>query len=117
MTTRGRLPQIHLLRPGDEDALEAFLLPRVDSSMFLIGNMRSSGLLDRGQPYAGTYAAAFENDRIVGVVARYWNGNLIFQAPVHLNALWQAAAQASPNLRPGSPRLQAWGGRALVLYP
>jgi ribosomal protein S18 acetylase RimI-like enzyme len=95
MTTRTRSPQIRVLHPGDEDTLEAFLLPRVDSSMFLIGNMRSSGLVDHGQPYTGTYAAAFENDRLVGVVAHYWNGNLIFQAPVHLNALWQAAVEAS----------------------
>lgn len=102
MTTRSQLPQIRLLRPGDETALEAFLLPLVDSSMFLIGNMRSAGLIDHGQPYEGTYAAAFEGDRIVGVVAHYWNGNLIFQAPVHLNALWQAAAQASQ--RPASRR-------------
>jgi ribosomal protein S18 acetylase RimI-like enzyme len=86
---------IRLLRPGDEDVLEAFLLPRVDSSMFLIGNMRSSGLVDDGQPYAGTYAAAFESGEIVGVVAHYWNRNLVFQAPVHLDVLWRAAVEAS----------------------
>ena len=45
---------IRLLRPGDEAALEAFLLPRVESSMFLVGNLRSSGLVDRGQPNEGT---------------------------------------------------------------
>jgi RimJ/RimL family protein N-acetyltransferase len=95
MTTRRASPLIRLLRPGDEDALQAFLLPRVDSSMFLIGNMRSAGLVDHGQLYQGTYAAAFEDAEIVGVVAHYWNRNLLFQAPVHLNALWQTAAEAS----------------------
>jgi len=81
--------------PGDEAALEAFLLPRIDLSMFLIGNMRAAGLIDRGQPYGGAYAAAFEDGKIVGVVAHYWNQNLVFQAPVHLDALWRAAAEAS----------------------
>jgi ribosomal protein S18 acetylase RimI-like enzyme len=88
-------PIIRVLQPGDEAALEAFLLPRVESSMFLIGNMRSAGLVDHGQPYQGTYAAAFEGGEIVGVVAHYWNGNLISQAPAHLDALWRRAAAAS----------------------
>jgi predicted GNAT family acetyltransferase len=63
--------------------------------MFLIGNMRTSGLVDNGQRYTGTYAAAFEDDKIVGVAAHYWNQNLVFQAPVHLDALWRAAVKAS----------------------
>jgi RimJ/RimL family protein N-acetyltransferase len=63
--------------------------------MFLVGNMRLVGLSDRGRPYEGTYAAAFEGEDIVGVVAHYWNQNLIFQAPVHLDALWRAAVIAS----------------------
>ena len=89
------MAHVRILQPGDEAALEAFLRPRVSSSMFLIGNMRASGLVDRGQAYEGTYAAAFEDDQIVGAVALYWNGNLICQAPVHLDALWRAAADAS----------------------
>lgn len=87
--------QIRILQPGDEGALEAFLAPRLSSSMFLVGNMRAVGLLDKGQVFGGTYAAAFEEGKIVGVVAHYWNQNLIFQAPTHLNALWQAAVSAS----------------------
>lgn len=82
-----------ILEPGDEAALEAFILPRIASSMFLLGNMRMSGLVDNGKPYTGTYAAAFDGDAIVGVVAQFWNGNLIVQSPLgHLDALWQTAA-------------------------
>ena len=88
-------PTIRILEPGDEAALEAFLLPRVESSMFLIGNQRAAGLLDRGQRYQGTYAAAFEGGEIVAVVAHFWNGNLVFQARVHLDALWRRAVEAS----------------------
>jgi predicted GNAT family acetyltransferase len=88
-------PTIRILEPGDEEALEAFLLPRIETSMFLVGNMRTAGLRDEGQRYGGTYAAAFEEGRIVGVVAHYWNGNLVFQAPAHLHSLWRLAASAS----------------------
>jgi predicted GNAT family acetyltransferase len=88
-------PEIRLLQPGDEAALEAFLQPRVESSMFLIGNMRSVGLVDQGRPYQGTYAAAFEGDRVVSVVAHYWNRVLVFQALAQLDVLWRKAVAAS----------------------
>lgn len=78
------MTDIRTLAPGDEAALESFLQPHIDSSMFLLGNMRSAGLRDRGERYQGTYAASFDDDRIVGVVAHYWNLNLIFQTPLHL---------------------------------
>lgn len=84
-----------VLKSGDEAALEAFVLPRISSSMFLLGNMRMSGLVDNGRPYTGTYAAAFEGDAIVGVAAHFWNGNLILQSPLeYLNDLWRTAVFA-----------------------
>jgi RimJ/RimL family protein N-acetyltransferase len=86
---------MRVLHPGDEPVLESFLLPRVESSMFLIGNMRASGLVDGDQPYEGTYAAAFDGASIVSVVAHYWTGTLVFQAPAHLESLWRVAVQAS----------------------
>jgi len=89
------VPDIRILKAGDEAALEAFLLPRVESSMFLIGNLRASGLRDTGQPYSGTYAAAFDDRRITAVAAHYWNGVLVLQAPVFLEAICRAAVEAS----------------------
>ncbi len=89
------MPIVKILQPGDETALETFLLPRLESSMFLIGNMRSVGFVDHGQPYQGTYAAMFEGSKITGVVAHYWNQNLIFQAPAHSDTLWQTAVEVS----------------------
>ncbi len=88
-------PMIKILQPGDEAMLERFLLPRVDASMFLISNIRTAGLLDEGGRYQGTYAAAFDGDQIIGVVAHSWNQNLIFQAPIHAESLWRAAVDAS----------------------
>jgi predicted GNAT family acetyltransferase len=89
------MTQIRVLRPGDEAALEAFLLPRIETSMFLLGNMRAAGLEDRGEHLQGTYVAAFDGDQIRGVVAHYWNDNLILQAPEHIDALCRAAIDAS----------------------
>lgn len=89
------MADIRILQPGDEIALEAFLLPRLESSMFLIGNCRAAGLLDGGKPLQGTYAGAFDGGRLIGVVAHYWNGNLILQAPEFLLGLMEAAMCAS----------------------
>ena len=63
-----------VLQPGDEASLETYLLPKIESSMFLVGNMRAVGLEYKGDGYEGTYAAAFEGERIIGVVAHTWNG-------------------------------------------
>jgi RimJ/RimL family protein N-acetyltransferase len=86
---------VRVLKFGDEVALGAFLLPRVESSMFLIGNMRAAGLVDNGQTYQGTYAARLEDGKIVGVVAHYWNQNLVLQAPVGLMVLCAEAVKGS----------------------
>ncbi|MDD3828544.1 MAG: GNAT family N-acetyltransferase [Anaerolineae bacterium] len=89
------MPDIRILRPGDEPILEAFLRPRVESSMFLLGNMRAAGLRDQGRPIEGTYAAAFEDHEIVAAAASYWNGNLVLQAPIHLPEVVEAVTSAA----------------------
>lgn len=88
-------PAIRILKPGDEAALEAFLLPCIESSIFLLRNLRDYGLLDQGQRFQGTYAAAFEGEKIIGVVAHYRSHSLIFQSPLHLDLLCQAVIDAS----------------------
>jgi predicted GNAT family acetyltransferase len=75
--------------------------------------MRASGLLDRGLRFQGTYAAAFENGQMVGVVAHYWNHNLIFQTSAHHDALARAAISASGRqlkglIGPANQVEQAW---------
>lgn len=87
--------EIRSLGPADMEALEAFLAPRLESSMFLIGNLRAVGLQDHGAPYEGTYVAAYEQGQMVAVVAHYWNRSLVLQAPVHVGPLCKAAAVAS----------------------
>ncbi|MGH7333723.1 MAG: GNAT family N-acetyltransferase [Candidatus Rokuibacteriota bacterium] len=72
---------MRILGAGDEEALEAFLVQHADSSMFLRSNLQTSGLIDRGETYPATHAAALENGAIVAVAAHTWTGNLLLQAP------------------------------------
>jgi RimJ/RimL family protein N-acetyltransferase len=111
---------LRVLEPGDEAALQAFLLPLVDSSMFLLGNMRAAGLRDEGQIYQGTYVAAWQEAKIAGVAARYWNGNLVLQAPVKVPALCRVALEVSGRTLRGlvGPAAQVEAARlALGLAP
>jgi len=75
------VPELRLLRPGDEAALDTFLARHADTSMFLRSNARSAGLNDRGQPMQATYVAVLDGERIRGVAAHCWNGMVLVQAP------------------------------------
>ncbi len=86
---------VRILVEGEEAIVEEFLLPRIDYSMILFNNIQTRGLSYRGQRYEGIYAGAFDGPEMVGLVAHYWNNNLIFQAPTHLDALIKTALKAS----------------------
>ena len=86
---------IRILKPGDEDALEAFLRPHADTSMFLRSNARRAGLDDQGQPLQATYAASFVADGINAVAAHCWNGILLVQAPERLREVTHKALSTS----------------------
>src|SRR6185503_12799289 len=86
---------IRLLRRGDEEALEGFLAPRAETSMFLRANSRAAGLEDLGEPMQATYAAAFAGPRIEAVAAHCWNGMLLVQAPVRAGEVARAALDKS----------------------
>ncbi|PYP57226.1 MAG: GNAT family N-acetyltransferase [Gemmatimonadetes bacterium] len=89
------MSELRVLHPGDEAALDAFLVARADSSMFLRSNARAAGLVDRGQPLHATYVAALEDGRMVGVVAHCWNGMVLVQAPAHSAVLAREAVRRS----------------------
>lgn len=82
--------EIRRLMPGGAAALEAVLLPRIATSMFLLGNLRAAGLIDNGVRFSGTYVGAFDDGVLTGVVAHYWNGMLMPQAGEQVEALWRA---------------------------
>ncbi|HZH77749.1 MAG TPA: GNAT family N-acetyltransferase [Archangium sp.] len=86
----GKNVEVRALGPGDEAALERFLAERLNSSLFLLSNSRASGLRDGDMPYQGAYVGAFEEGTLRAVVAHYWNGNIVLQAPEHLEPLLEA---------------------------
>lgn len=102
--------EVKTLSTGDEAALAEFLEPHAASSMFLLANAHAAGLVDRGEPVQGTYVAALEEGRIVGVAAHFWNGMLVLQAPAPgvLETVARAAFSRSRRDLKGlaGPRLQ-----------
>jgi RimJ/RimL family protein N-acetyltransferase len=74
--------ELGILKPGDEGALEAFLIRHAASAMFLRANAHRGGLEDRGEFHQATYGAAFSGGEIVAVAAHCWNGIVVLQAPV-----------------------------------
>lgn len=81
--------------------------------MFLLANAHAAGLVDRGQPLQGTYVAAIEAGRWIGVAALFWNGMLVFQTPDSrtLEAVARAALLRSGRMLRGlaGPRAQVDG--------
>ena len=78
---------IRVLQTGDEEKLYRFLEPRLDSSLFLLSNLRRGGFADRGERDQGTYYASFSGGEIRAVIAHFWQGNLILQAPEDIEEL------------------------------
>lgn len=73
---------IRLLNNGDLTALEDFLFPYRESSMFICSNLRVSGVEYQDKSYHGDYFGAFDDaSRLIGVIAHYWNGNIMTQCP------------------------------------
>jgi predicted GNAT family acetyltransferase len=73
---------IRTLKSSDEDDVENFLKLYAESSMFLRSNIRKAGLKNEGKDYQGDYLGSFDEDgKLKGVIAHYWNNNLMFQAP------------------------------------
>lgn len=107
------MTEMRLLKEGDQRSLEAFLLPRLATSMFLIGNSRRSGLVDHDERFQGTYAAAFEAGEMVGVAAHYEVGNIILQAPAHAAELAAFAFSKSKRALAGFIGPSAQVGSAL----
>ena len=69
------------LKPGDEELLRRFLSARAESSLFLLSNLRASGLGGGETAYHGDYYGQIDRaGALVAVLAHYWNGNVTVQA-------------------------------------
>jgi RimJ/RimL family protein N-acetyltransferase len=113
--------ELRLLRPGDEAALDAFLVAHADSSMFLRSNARAAGLVDGGEPLQATYVAAIREGggggaAIAGVAAHCWNGMVLVQAPAHAAELARDAVRRSRRAVTGfsGPWAQVVAARAAL---
>jgi predicted GNAT family acetyltransferase len=107
---------VRVLGPGDEEALEAFLISRPYTTMFLRGNLRQAGIVDRGEFMQGTYVAAFEDDAVVAAGSHFWNGNLNLEAAGHVEEVVRTALRASGRGVRGivAPHAQAVAARRLL---
>jgi hypothetical protein len=67
----------------DEYKLELFLSLYPETSMFLRSNLRNSGIEYKSdRPYQGEYFAYCNSlGEIQGIIAHYWNGNIMMQCP------------------------------------
>ena len=112
-------PAVRILENTDQPALESFLRPHLESSMFLLSNSRSYGLEDRGERLQGCYVGAFEDGELVGVAGHFRNGFVIPQAPRHLEALWRAAVANSgfPLIGLNGPAAQCFAVRDALAVP
>lgn len=73
---------IRKLKNSDAEKLELFLSGHAETSMFLRSNMKRVGLEYQDNDFHGDYFGAFdENGDVTGVLAQYWNGNIMMQAP------------------------------------
>ncbi|KZK90009.1 Acetyltransferase (GNAT) family protein [Pseudovibrio sp. Ad46] len=79
--------KIKKLSNQHQEIVWSFLMKHVYSSMFLLNNIEQTGLEYTGELYSGEYWGAYDEvDELKGVLAQFWNGNLMSQAP-DLNAL------------------------------
>lgn len=74
------MPEIRLLGPGDQAPLDRFLVAQGDQAQLLHANLSRGGIVDRGEPYQGTYAASLDRNAVTAVAAHYWNGMILVQA-------------------------------------
>jgi uncharacterized protein len=73
---------VSLLASGDEDELERYLTAYIDSSLFMLSNLRQAGIdFVEGRPYSANYWAVKRGRRIEGVLAHSWNGMVLLQVP------------------------------------
>ena len=107
---------IRILVPGDEPAVETLLDAHADSSLFLRRNLLDGGVVDRDARYHGTWAGAFEDERLVAVAQHSRFSSVLLQAPVHAAAVADAAVRASGRPVGGfiGPWAQAAAARAAL---
>jgi GNAT superfamily N-acetyltransferase len=71
---------VRRLKLSDSSSLEAYLSAHTTTCMYMRSNLAKSGIHPfNGQAYQGEYWACFDRSIIIGVLAHYWNHNIIVQ--------------------------------------
>lgn len=68
------------------DELSSYLNQYQETTMFIRNNLYHSGIAYQDAPFHGEYYGSFTNNQLNGVLAHYWNGNVMMQAE-HFTAL------------------------------
>ncbi|KTD69854.1 GNAT family acetyltransferase [Legionella santicrucis] len=68
-----KLDELHI------NELSSYLNHYQETTMFIRNNLYHSGITYQDAPFHGEYYGSFENNKINGVLAHYWNGNLMMQ--------------------------------------
>jgi uncharacterized protein len=70
------------LNQNDFEIFDDFLKDHAETSMFLRSNIRKAGIdYEAGNPYKANYYGAFQQGCLQGVIAFYWNGQVLIQCP------------------------------------
>ncbi|HGI8165981.1 TPA: GNAT family N-acetyltransferase [Legionella pneumophila] len=69
-----KLDELHV------DELSSYLNHYQETTMFIRNNLYHSGITYQDAPFHGEYYGSFENKQLNGVLAHYWNGNVMMQA-------------------------------------
>ncbi|HAT8742754.1 TPA: GNAT family N-acetyltransferase [Legionella pneumophila] len=69
-----KLDELHI------DELSSYLNHYQETTMFIRNNLYHSGITYQDAPFHGDYYGSFKNNKLNGVLAHYWNGNVMMQA-------------------------------------
>lgn len=89
------MTSIRTLQSSDQPQLRSYLSAHADTAVLMLGNLERAGIEDRGQLYQGTYVGLFADNRLVGALALYWNGNVLVQSERSIDAMLDLAIDYS----------------------
>ncbi|KTD10618.1 GNAT family acetyltransferase [Legionella gratiana] len=69
-----KLEELHM------DELSFYLNHYQETTMFIRNNLYHSGITYQDAPFHGEYYGSFNHSQLNGVLAHYWNGNVMMQA-------------------------------------
>jgi ribosomal protein S18 acetylase RimI-like enzyme len=99
------------LSSADTELFNEFLAPHSAKAFFLRSNARKGGLDFHGQSYQADYFGAFDGERLVGVLAHSWLGNI--QTFAETADAWPTLAQCLRDSLAAKPRkVEAFVGMA-----